>query len=285
MKNMKKSIKCLIALMIMAMAFCVTGVNAQAAKKTQKVTFFVGEKIQHSFIGMGKVKSVKSSNSKVVTAKKYKSGIVTESKKKGKATITTKGTRGSYVYKVTVKNPDIKVSLPTNLGDSVVSVKNDGSGYFDSISVLYHLYDAAGNELGTEREFYNCVGSKKIAYGSIYLSKYRYANADFSKTTYEINWNRSLRAKFKDYTKKVKFTATESNGKVNVKTSMSYKGKGYVYAGYSVFFYDAAGNVVEVRDSYHFLYKKQKTKTYSISKPNDAVSWKLVNKRAYLETR
>lgn len=285
MKNRKKSMKCLIALMVMAMAFCVTGVNAQAAKKTQKVTFFVGENIQHSFIGMGKVKSVKSSNSKVVTAKKYKNGIVTESKKKGKATITTKGTRGSYVYKVTVKNPDIKVSLPTNLGDNVVSVKNDGSGYFDSISVLYHLYDAAGNELGTEREFYNCVGSKKIAYGSIYLSKYRYANADFSKTTYEINWNRSLRAKFKDYTKKVKFTATESNGKVDVKTSMSYKGKGYVYAGYSVFFYDAAGNVVEVRDSYHFLYKKQKTKTYSISKPNDAVSWKLVNKRAYLETR
>ncbi len=285
MKNRKKSMKCLIALMVMAMAFCVTGVNAQAAKKTQKVTFFVGENIQHSFIGMGKVKSVKSSNSKVVTAKKYKNGIVTESKKKGKATITTKGTRGSYVYKVTVKNPDIKVSLPTNLGDNVVSVKNDGSGYFDSISVLYHLYDAAGNELGTEREFYNCVGSKKIAYGSIYLSKYRYANADFSKTTYEINWNRSLRAKFKDYTKKVNFTATESNGKVDVKTSMSYKGKGYVYAGYSVFFYDAVGNVVEVRDSYHFLYKKQKTKTYSISKPNDAVSWKLVNKRAYLETR
>lgn len=285
MKNRKKSMKCLIALMVMAMAFCITGVNAQAAKKTQKVTFFVGEKIQHSFIGMGKVKSVKSSNSKVVTAKKYKNGIVTESKKKGKATITTKGTRGSYVYKVTVKNPDIKVSLPTNLGDNVVSVKNDGSGYFDSISVLYHLYDAAGNELGTEREFYNCVGSKKIAYGSILLTKYRYANADFSKTTYEINWNRSLRAKFKDYTKKVKFTATESNGKVNVKTSMSYKGKGYVYAGYSVFFYDAAGNVVEVRDSYHFLYKKQKTKTYSISKPYDAVSWKLVNKRAYLETR
>ena len=59
MKNRKKSMKCLIALMVMAMAFCVTGVNAQAAKKTQKVTFFVGEKIQHSFIGMGKVKSVK----------------------------------------------------------------------------------------------------------------------------------------------------------------------------------------------------------------------------------
>lgn len=34
MKNMKKSMKCLIALMVMAMAFCVTGVNAQAAKKT-----------------------------------------------------------------------------------------------------------------------------------------------------------------------------------------------------------------------------------------------------------
>ena len=84
MKNRKKSMKCLIALMVMAMAFCVTGVNAQAAKKTQKVTFFVGEKIQHSFIGMGKVKSVKSSNSKVVAAKKYKNGIVTESKKKGK---------------------------------------------------------------------------------------------------------------------------------------------------------------------------------------------------------
>ena len=65
----------------------------------------------------------------------------------------------------------------------------------------------------------------------------------------------------------------------------SYKDDGFAKWGCYGYFYDAAGNVVDVRDSYHFMYKKRKTDTNSITKPYDAVSWKLVNKRAYLETR
>ena len=54
-----------------------------------------------------------------------------------------------------------------------------------------------------------------------------------------------------------------------------------MYAGYTIFFYDAAGNVIDCEDFYLSLDKKNKTNARTIYKPNKAVSYKLVNTRAY----
>ncbi|CCX86994.1 putative uncharacterized protein [Clostridium sp. CAG:590] len=284
MKNMKKSMKCLIALMVMAMAFCVTGVNAQAAKKTQKVTFFVGEKIQHTFIGYGKIKSAKSSNKKVISVKKNNRGVVSTVKKKGKATLTIKGTRNTLVYKATVTTPKLEASLPTRTSGensrSIVTLNNKGVGYYSSVDVKYIFYDANGTMLGYKNAYFYRVGAKKKAYAEVYLGS-SYDNADLSKTTYEISYRRDVDANFKDYSKKVKYSLKESGSNIVINAKSSYKGKGYVYAGYTIFFYDAAGNVIDCEDFYLSLDKKNKTNARTIYKPNKAVSYKLVNTRAY----
>lgn len=290
MKN-KNTIKSILAMLIMVMAFSLVSITAEAATKTKKLTLYVGEKIQYTYIGLGTMKSVTSNKKSVVTAtkKKDKSGYYSEmvAKKKGSAKVTVKGTKGTFVYNITVKSkPVINVSLEQRADGYVnVTVQNKSSVYFDSVNVYISYKDAAGNEVDSDRVYVDYLGAKKTACSNVYPSYSK--GIDLSKTTYTITYDRDFGGDYSytDYTNKVKYTASLSNGYLNIKTSITYKKNGYVYAGYTVYFYDAAGNVVGVRDGYNYMSgstKKYRTSSTNISAPKTAVSYKLV-KRAFLK--
>ena len=109
---------------------------------------------------------------------------------------------------------------------------------------------------------------------------------DLSKTTYKISYDRNLDKKYSDYTKKVKWNTTVKDGKIVITTKINYKKSDYVYAGYTVYFYDAAGNIVGVRDGYNFMsgssakYRTGKSEI-SMNLYDNAVSYEVV-KRAMM---
>jgi len=284
MKIMKNSMKCFIALFVMALALSVTGITAQAATKTKKLTLYVGEKVEYTYIGIGSLKSVKSSKSKVVSAKKKSGHSVMQAKKAGKATVTVKGTRGTFKYNITVKKPSFSVSIQSLQNEyALVNVKNNTSGFFDSVDVILTLKDANGNPIAQKTVFINYLGSKKTALDKLYYGSYD--NVDISKTTYSVSFSRNLNATYKNYDSKVKWNSYQQDGKVYVTVSTSYKGSGSIYAGYNVVFYDAIGNVINCSyDTYDFLYKNKKVNTTEFYVPDGAVSYTIINKRAILRT-
>ena len=275
-------------MIVMVMAFTVTGVTAEAKTKTttKKMTFYVGEKYTYSYIGLGTVKSVKSSKSSVVTAKKKK-GKYNEmtAKKKGSATVTVKGSRGTYKYKITVKSkPKFDVKLERR-ADGYVTVKfnNKSSVYLDDLKISVIFRNAAGQEVTTETVNIHYLGAKKSAAADVY--PFPDDGIDYSKTTYKVSYDRDPEKKYSDFTKKVKFSTSLKNGDVIVKTSITYKKRADIYAGFTVYFYDAKGNVVGIADRYNYMSgssKKYRTSTSEIYMPYDAVSYKIVNKRAMM---
>jgi hypothetical protein len=77
------------AVFVMAAALLTTSTTVQAAK-TKKVTLYVGEKPSYGFF-LGSVKSVKSSNKKVVAVSKKSGYAILNAKKTGKAKVTVTG--------------------------------------------------------------------------------------------------------------------------------------------------------------------------------------------------
>lgn len=286
---MKRTIKTVMMVLVFVMAFAMTGSVSEA--KTDKFTLFVGEEVGYSYIGMGTIKSVKSSKSKVVSAKKYKNGSWMVAKKAGKATVTVKGARGTWKHNITVKKSDFKVNFSKMSGNDrycQVSVANNTSGYFDTFKVEATFRDASGNELYTNTEYFKYVGKKKTANSSLYMGSY-YDKVDLSKTTYKLTFDRDIDYKYKDYSKKV--TITDSVGKdkynndcVNIKAKTSYKGKGTIYIAYDIFFYDEAGNLLNITTYTETLYKSKKSGTRQAAKPSKTASYK-INKRVILKER
>lgn len=281
MKNQKISLKCLVALFVMVMTICITGFTSEAKTKTSKLTLIVGEKLQYSYIGMGTLKSVKSNKKKIVSAKKSSGKAVMQAKKAGKATVTVKGTRGTWKYNITVKKPSFDVRISPFDDYALVSVKNNTSEYFDSIEVLLTFKDANGNPLGQKTVYTNYVGSKKTAVDKVYLT---YDNVDLSKTSYSVSFRRNVDYKYKNYDKKVNWSPRQEGNKVYVTVSTSYKGKGGVYAGFNVVFYDANGNIISYSyDNYEYLYKNKKIDTTEFYIPDGATSYGVINKRAMVK--
>lgn len=289
--NQKKMIKSVIAVFVMIFAFSIVSITAQAAT-TKKITVYVGEVFNYYYINMGTVKSVTSSNKKVVDAKKVKGSdgkIYNQMtvKKKGKAKVTVKGTKGTYIYNITAKKkPTINVTVEQRSIDNyyTIKVQNKSAVYFDRVVVNIQYRDAAGNILDERTEYVNYLGAKKTACMQDFSSYYR--NIDLSKTTYTVTYDRNIDRKYSDYTKNVKWTTSVKDGKLIIKSKINYKKSGYVYAGYTIYFYDAAGNIVGVRDGYNYMSgsnKKYRTSTTEIpmSIYDDAVSYKLV-KRAMM---
>lgn len=283
MKNNKKSIKCLIAMIVMVMAFTVTGVTAEAKTKTDKMTLLVGEKTGYTYIGMGSIKSVKSSKKSVVAAKKYKGGSLMTAKKAGKANVTVKGSRGKWIHKITVKKASFKVNYTrTADGDFIVSFKNNTSVYLDSAQVTLTFKDSAGNKVVDRTAYIEVLGPKQTGYDRI-TDPWYYDNIDYSKTTYTINYNRTIDASYKNYSKKVKFTESKSGNYINVKAKTSYKGKGTIYIGYEAKFYDSNKKLIDVANYSTTLYNSSKSSTTQIYMPSDAASYK-ITKRVVLKT-
>ncbi len=289
--NKKKMVRSLVAVFAMILLIGISCITAQAAT-TKKVTVYVGEVFEHSYMFMGDVKSVTSSNKKVVDAKKVKGSngkyynrmVV---KKKGKAKVTVKGTKGTFIYNITAKKaPKFVVSIEQRTSDNYynITVKNKSGVFFELVKVDIQYRDAAGNIVKEATESINYLGAKKTACKQSFISDYD--KIDLSKTTYEISYDRNLDKKYSDYTKKVKWNTTVKDGKLVITTKINYKKSDYVYAGYTVYFYDAAGNIVGVRDGYNFMsgssakYRTGKSEI-SMNLYDNAVSYEVV-KRAMM---
>lgn len=280
--KVRKSIKCIILMFVMVVAFSVMGSTVEAATKTKKLTLLVGEKISYSYIGLGSIKSVKSSKSKIVSAKKKSGKSIMTAKKAGKAVVTVKGARGTFKYNITVKKADFSTSISQITEDyALISVTNNTSVYFNYVDLNCIFKDAAGNPLKTYTPSVSYLGPKQTAYYKIYLvDNAVVANTDLSV----VDWTRSIDYTYKNYAKKVTMTDYISNGKLYVNAKTSYKGSGYIYAAFDVLFYDAAGKLVGASTTnYISLYKNRKTDTDETYIPDGAVSYQIVNKRVILK--
>ena len=286
---MKKlqSVKIIFAVFVMVMAFFITGSTSQAATKSDKLTLYVGEQLGYSYIGMGTLKSAKSSNKKVVTASKKNGSCIMKAEKTGKATVTAKGSKGTWKHNITVKKADFQVDIVPIAGTRYgqVSVKNNTSGFFTSFDVLVTFNDANGNKIYESSAYVRYVGKKQTGYDEVYLGSDIEA-IDWSKTTYTLSFSRSVDQKYKNYAKKVSFkessgTNNNNNPCIDIKAKTSYKGKGSIYIAYDVFYYNAAGNLVSISNYISTLSKYSKSSTISIPMAYNAASYK-IKKRVIL---
>lgn len=276
----KKGLRCMLAAFVVMTALIVGKSTAEARTKTDKLTLYTGEKISYSYIGLGNVKKVTSSKKSVVAAKKYKGGSYMTAKKAGKANVTVKGSRGKWIHKITVRKPNFKTSVsPTPEGDFLVSVKNNNPSWFDWVEVVFTFRDAAGNPVTERTATMWRVGPKMTAVGTIYAPVYN-ENVDYSKTTWELSWDRDVDAKYTNYAKKVKFSENRVGNSlyVTAKTKKKYKGKGWIYIGYDVKFYDANGQVIKVENYYCSLYSGEQSDKTEIYCPSDAVSYSITKR-------
>ncbi len=285
MKRTKNFLKCLVALFVMVITLSLAGITAQAATKTKKLTLYVGEKVNYYYIGLGNLKSVKTNKKAVVAAKKKGRYNQMTAKKAGSATVTVKGTKGTYVYKITVKKePEIEVKLERRQDNCInINVKNKSSAYLDNVYVDISYKNAAGQEVDSKKIYLYYLGAKKQAAKEDYPINNK--DVDLSKTTYKVTWSRNMNKDYSDYTKKVKYSLSQSDKYLNIKTSISYKKSCNVFAGYTVYFYDANGNVIGIRDGYNYMSgsnKKYRTCTTQVRIPDQTVRYSLINKRAML---
>ncbi len=285
MKITKNFLKCLVALFVMVITLSLAGITAQAATKTKKLTLYVGEKVNYYYIGLGNLKSVKTNKKAVVAAKKKGRYNQMTAKKAGSATVTVKGTKGTYVYKITVKKePEIEVKLERRQDNCInINVKNKSSAYLDNVYVDISYKNAAGQEVDSKKIYLYYLGAKKQAAKEDYPINNK--DVDLSKTTYKVTWSRNMNKDYSDYTKKVKYSLSQSDKYLNIKTSISYKKSCNVFAGYTVYFYDANGNVIGIRDGYNYMSgsnKKYRTCTTQVRIPDQTVRYSLINKRAML---
>ncbi|MCM1497121.1 MAG: hypothetical protein NC124_01500 [Clostridium sp.] len=291
MKRMNRPIKCLIAFFVMFLALNIACVTAEAKTKTYKINLYVGE-TSVQYPSVGKIKSVKTNNKKIVSAKKKGAAINLTAKKKGSAKITVKGSRGTYVYKVTVKNAVFDVTVGTSRtgnDDYLVTLENKTSDFFERVQVSAILRDTAGNPVEEIQLYFYAVGGKGKANSTFYTSTYD-STIDISKTTFTVvEFYRSTYTSYKNYLKNVNYSLTQVeedtySKKYRLTASTSYKGQGTVFVGYDVFFYDIAGNVVDVSSFYIVLNKNQRVYSDDISVQSSAVRAEIQNKRAYVGT-
>lgn len=283
MKKSKKSFKGLALVMAMALTFGFTGITAQAQTKTSNITLLKGEKVNYSYIGLGTIKKVKTSNKKIVAAKKYQGGSRMTAKKVGKANITVTGTNGNWIHKVTVKKPDFKVKYSsTKDGDILVSLQNKTSVYVDNFTITLIFKDSQGNQVTTKSAYMYYVGPKAKAYEIVNNPAEYYSNIDLNKTTYKITYNRSADATYKKYSAVTFSDKKTSNNYIAANAKTKYKGNGYIYIAYEVKFYDVNKNLIDVTCYTASLSKSVKSKTTEIYMPSSAASYK-ITKRVYLK--
>lgn len=283
MKKMKKTLMKFAAIFVIALAVCVTSVTSQAKTKTQKITLFVGDSFTTYPIEVGKIKSVSSSKKKICTVKKKNGNAVLKAKKAGSSKVTIKGSRGKFVYNVTVKKNPFKITFtPIADGNMMMKVQNTSSAYFDWIDINITLCDSAGNPITQKNDTVFYIGSKQTAYDQVYVFD---DGVDLSKTKYAITeWRRTPDATYKNYSKQVNVSVFEENGYIKLRANTNYKGNGSIYVDYDYAIKDQSGNIIRVESDKVSLYNNKKVDTtYGIRKPDEMKNYEILSKRVYLK--
>lgn len=264
MKKLLKKLTCVALLFAMVVTLLPTNLQAATAKKS--ITLYKGEGIYYT--DYGTVKSVKSSNSKVVKAAKdkqydYRANMV--AKKAGKATVSVSTKYGSAKIAVTVKNAKFTPKLVrTHGGYILVSVKNENKDTFDKAEIKYTIKNTDGEVIASKTEPVYDLLAGKVAYVNIYVGSDNIENVDLSNSAVKVTgFERSIGYIYKDVSSKVKCTAKITEEKENSisfdiveKNTLNAAVDGRVYA----MIYDANDKLIGVEEYSLYLDKKE-TKT------------------------
>ena len=244
--------------------------TTQAATK-KSIVLYKGEKIYYT--DYSAVKSVKSSNSKIVKASKDKSNTNHANmvaKKAGKANVNISTRSGKTTIAVTVRSAKFEAKLlSANAGGNIlVSVKNKSKDTFDKVTIKYTIKDLDGGVIAQKSETMSYLLAGKVAYTNIYVGSSNLENIDLSQssvkvTEYDRTW---LGYTYTDVSSKVKATPeitdeNESSVSYNIKLKNGYNS--YVYGKLYTMIYDANDNLIGVESSSISLDKKEiKTLNY-----------------------
>ncbi len=269
----------LVAVMTLATAFVVTpSVKAEAATKTYNV--FVEEGgVEINYYG-NSVSSVSSTNSKVVGVKKDKKdawkAIVTF-KKAGKATVTirVKGYKSSatkkYTFNVKKASSILKPSMQTvgkNGTNVLLSVKNNSKINFSNVKLAYTFRDNLGNTIEANEAGISDLGAKKSGYTAPTLYVSATKNLDLSQSSVTVS--KLIRSKALENGKTIGSSSYFAKYDAS-RTMLTFKNKSvkkYIKIKAYVFFYDAAGNILDVTYRTQYL-KKGQVETSTIYVPTD----------------
>jgi hypothetical protein len=235
---------------------------------------YIGEAFEGYLYG-STVKSVTSSNSKIVKATKSSNktyGYTLTAKKKGTATVTVKYKYGSksktYRLKITVKELDITITSQ-RIGSYVLfSIKNNTSQCFDRVYFSYELKDSTGSVLVANDASCGYVAAKSTGYDTEPASSSLAIDESLSSAKV------TAVSRNPEYTYK---NATDKQLAVTIKNevlsgnqltfNITYKNKTNNYVnGYTyVFLYDANNNIIGMIDSRSIYLSKKQTDTRSFT--------------------
>jgi hypothetical protein len=250
---MKKCIGKYIAMFLtfaMVLAAAAPG-EVQAAVKKQ--TMYIGEEIY--LTNFYAVKSVSSTDKSVVSITKDKSNKLhanVRALNKGTSTVTVKTKKGTFKYKITVKNLDV-TSYLTDLGNGkyLLSVKNNTAQTFETMTLECTLRDAEGNALEPKTATVKNAVSKKTVYAVISNTDESFV-PDLSQSTVTVQTaERSLIAKYVNVSSRMKTTVkrkdkgTSNKMKFTVSTKNTLSGK-YVSGNVYIIIRDGDGKIVNM---------------------------------------
>lgn len=214
--------RCLIVVLLVTAMMPMQPKRVQAAT-TISMTMYVGEDgnvIVDMFTDENKVKSIKSSNSKVVKASKNRDGgsIFVWARKKGTATVTVQTKSKTIKYKITVVPLDFQASLSVKAdsGRYSVKVKNNSkipiTDFRVSCTIAYRrsdgemVYDAYPH-IFTEsgKVLFQNETMTEVVDLSDYCEKNEYTLVPEECSVQEVMADRKLDCIYKDLSSNVKF--------------------------------------------------------------------------------
>mgnify|MGYP004534161167 FL=1 len=271
MKVSKKILAIMLALVCAISVIAVGTPTEVYAAKTY--TLIKGEVM--ALTDYSNVKSVKSSNSKVVAIKKDEDNsknFIISAKKTGTANLTIKTEYGTKKYAVKVVPNDIVVEVKTisTPGNIVYKVTNNTGVTFDSLKVSYTLKDSDGDKLVSDTFNISDLPSKSSAFKEVYYSSYRYTPS-VKKCSGKADLKNSTRNPFgKVYTNRANKLTVEVTDKVTddgvefkVKYKSSYSDS--MYADADIILYDSDDHIIGIKNTSAYLSGKEvSTDTYTV---------------------
>lgn len=268
----------MVSALVSALALIVTAVpsmKAQAATQKASYTFYAGQ--TGSFTNYEDVKSVKSSNSAVVKAKKdsassYRTNLT--AKKAGKAVVTIKTKRGNTVkLTITVVKPDLSaeiVNVSEDTGCVIIKVTNKSKLTYENAHIQYTLKNTDGEEVLSSTASVPAMLPKASTYTAVNYNKSAYnVDKDLSSVSV-ITAGDGAPGYSPDYVYKdlgSKFTIS-AGGEADNKIPLTFKNTSgsALYGNVVYVFYDAEGNIIDVAGKYVYV-KAKETDTTNLYTP------------------
>ncbi len=219
---MKKNSKKLMAAFLFAFTFtffaAIPASKAQAETQKASYTLYAGQKSFYmNYHNYETLKSAKSSNSDIVTAKKDSQydRMNLSAKKVGKATVTIKTSLGNTVYlTVKVVKPGLSAKIVNVSEDNViVKVSNSSNLTYELAYVQYKLKNSDGSEVKASTTSVSNIVPKSSSYFVLFTYNNFFFNISKSKSKVSVILKGDKAPTYYPYC-----AYTKQNSKLDVKT-------------------------------------------------------------------